>query len=82
MPDVNTLVDIAQTAPLVFVFYLLWKAGVIKIGKNGKNNGYQGQIDDLKSHADVANKEMGAIREHIAQIESDVSFIRGVISKK
>ena len=82
MPDFNTFIDIAQTAPFIAVFYFLWKSGAIKIG-NGKKNGnsYQCQIDELQNHAKVANSEMKIIKEDISEIKSDVSFIRWVISK-
>ncbi len=78
--ELKTYIEIAQIAPFFAVFYFLWKSGAIKIG-NGKKNGYQCQIDDLKKHADVANKEMGDIRKDISQIQKDVSFIRGKLSK-
>ena len=82
MPDFNTFVDIAQTAPFIAVFYFLWKSGAIKIGNSKKNgNGYQCQIDALNDHAKVANDEMKIIKKDISEIKVDVSFIRVVISK-
>ena len=82
MPDFTTFIDILQTAPFLAVFYFLWKSGAIKIG-NGKKNGnsYQCQIDLLNDHAKVANEEMGEMNKRIRNIEKDVSFIRGKLSK-
>ena len=83
MNDWNTVIDLIQTAPLIAVFYFLWKSGAIKIGNGKKNsNGYQSQIDVLQGHAKVANSEMSVIKEHISDIKSDISFIRGKLSKK
>ena len=82
MPDFNTFVDIAQTAPFIAVFYFLWKSGAIKIGNSKKNgNSYQCQIDLLNDHAKVANDEMRDIKEDISEIKEDVAFIRGKLSK-
>ena len=48
-----------------------------KLGLNGKNeDGYQGQINELKNHAKVANKEMGEIREDIRVIKNDIDWIK------
>jgi len=48
---------------------------------NGKENGYQPQIDELKEHARIANQEMGEIRKDISDIKSDVAYIRGKLDK-
>ena len=83
MPDFNTFVDIAQTAPFIAVFYFLWKSGAIKIGNNKKNgNSYQCQIDSLSKHARIANDEVGKIQKDISEIKEDVAFIRGKLSAK
>lgn len=83
MKDYTTIIDLIQTAPFLAVFYFLWKSGAIKIGNGKKNgNGYQCQIDDLKSHAKVANKEMGEMNKRMGKIEGHMEFIRGVISKR
>ena len=81
MNDYTALIDLLQTAPFIAVFYFLWKSGAINIG-NGKKNGIQGQIDELKKHAETANSEMSIIKEHISDIKADVSWIRGRNSKK
>ena len=81
MTDYTTIIDLIQTAPFLAVFYFLWKSGAINIG-NGKKNGIQGQIDELKKHAETANSEMSVIKDHISDIKADVSWIRGRISKK
>ena len=81
MNDYTALIDLLQTAPFIAVFYFLWKSGAINIG-NGKKNGIQGQIDELKKHAETANSEMSVIKDHISDIKADVSWIRGRISKK
>ena len=80
MSDWTAIIDIAQTAPLIAVFYFLWKSGAINIG-NGKKNGIQAQIDELKEHAKTANEEMSTIKDHISDIKEDISFIRGKLSK-
>ena len=74
---IKGIIDLAQTSPLAAVLYLLWKSG--DIGR--RKNGVQCQINDLKSHAKVANDEMKIIKEDISGIKSDVSFIRGKLSK-
>ena len=81
MNDYTAIIDLVQTAPFIAVFYFLWKSGAINIG-NGKKNGIQGQIDELKKHAEIANEEMSVIKDHISDIKADVSWIRGRISKK
>ncbi len=45
-------------------------------GFNGNGN-YQPQIDELHEHAKTANSEMGEIKEHVATIREDISFIKG-----
>lgn len=45
--------------------------------ENGKNNGYQKQIDELHEHAQVANREMGEIRKDIIDIKENIAFIKG-----
>ena len=49
--------------------FTLIKLGLLKIsiGKNG--NGHQAQIEQLFNHAEIANGEMGAIKESIIKIE-------------
>ncbi len=80
MPDFNTFVDIAQTAPFIAVFYFLWKSGAIKIGNSKKNgNSYQCQIDALSDHARTSNEEVGKIQKDIVSIKEDVAYIRGKI---
>ena len=82
MSEYQTFIDLAQTAPLLAVLFFLWKSGFIKIGKNGKVNGIQGEINMLKDHAEIANKEMGFIKKSISCIEKDVAFIKGKLSAK
>lgn len=83
MIDLNTFVDLAQTAPLIAVFYFMWKAGIIKIGKNGngKKNGYQLQIDILTKHAETSNSEVGKIQKDIVLIKERLGYIKGVVSR-
>ena len=47
-----------------------------KLGLNGKMNGYQNEINELHKHAEVANREMGEIKEDIAIIKNDLSWIK------
>ena len=55
-----------------YVPAILSRFGIIK-KVNG--NGYQGQIDELKHHAEVANNEMGEIKEGIASLNTKVDII-------
>ena len=67
----------------VMLYFMGAKLGIFpKIwnGKNDKKNGYQEQIDSLKDHADIANREMGAIKKSISKIEENVAYIKGKIS--
>ena len=82
MKDWNIIIELLQTAPFIVIFYLMWKGGMIKLNGNGKKNGYQAQIDDLKKHAEVANKEMGEMNKRMTDLQADVSFIRGKLSRK
>ena len=79
-----TLLDIIGTvggvaSPLVTIF-VLWKIGLIG---NGKKNGLvQGQIDELRKHAETSNHEVGLIQQHILEIKEDISYIKGKLSNE
>lgn len=81
MQELKTAIDFIQGIGFVGILIIL-SIPVLrkKLGFNG-NSKYQEQIDELKKHAQVANKEMGAIKESIAEIKSDISFIRGSLTK-
>ena len=93
MESFNTIIELAQTAPLALVFFLLWKAGFFDNGKktNGNTiykNGYQLQIDELKEHAKTSNHEVGEIQKDIKEINKtttkmgeDISYIKGKMDK-
>ena len=81
MNDYTTLIDLVQTAPVIAVFYFLWKSGAINIG-NGKKNGVQAQIDELKKHAETSNREVGQINKKMGVMAEDISFIRGLLNNK
>ena len=81
MSDWTAIIDLAQTAPFIAVFYFLWKSGAINIG-NGKKNGTQAQIDELKKHASTANSEMSIIKDHISDIKEELGYIKGLLNNK
>lgn len=90
---INTMIELAQTAPLVVVFYLMYKAGFFSNSRKEQGNtiyknGYQVQINSLKDHAAVANEEMGSIKSdmrevnrNLSKIGSDIAFIKGKLEK-
>lgn len=82
MDTLKTFVDIAQTAPLALVFYLLWNNGLISLKpKNGNGNGYQKQIDDLGAHVDRLEGDVSSINTKLGKVAEDVSYIRGKLDK-
>ena len=52
---------VPQFIMLMVFLVITWRLGMFK--KNGNGNGYQKQIDELHAHAEVANNEMGEIKE-------------------
>ena len=55
--------------------------------KNGKklqehlNKDLREDVNRLYSHADVANKEMGQVKEHLSSIKTDLEWIKKSIEK-
>ena len=57
------------------LMFFLWKNGVLTFkGANGNGN-YQGQIDHV-------NNRLDTLQEDVTDIKSDVSFIKGRLSRK
>jgi hypothetical protein len=77
-------------AVAIFIERMVEK-GYLRIGRmerEKEQNNYQTQIDALGGHAKIANEEMGKIQlsvekieENITEIQKDVYFIKGQLSK-
>ena len=46
-----------------------------------KNDLFEHAIGKLEEHAAVANSEMGAVKEHLGVIETDVAWLKKVVEK-
>jgi len=81
MEEIKTFIGFIESVGFIGILVLLAFPKTRKwMGFNGNN--FQPQIDELKTHAEVANEEMREVKEHLTTIGEDVSFIKGVISKK
>lgn len=82
MEELKTVISYVESIGFIGLLILLAFPKTRKwLGFNG-NGKYQAQIDELKTHAEVANSEMAEVKTHLGAIAEDVSFIKGVISKK
>ena|SRR3990167_6786070 len=79
-------IPILQAIGLLLLVALAERLGVpiisiikslLKINGKENGNGYQKQIDELHEHARTSNEEVGKIQTDIAQIKSDLSYLRG-----
>jgi len=72
-----------------YIPFLLEKFFGFKIGRNGKNGeqkhinkDVEKQIKELGGHAEIANKEMGHLKNDVGIIKNDIKWIRKALDKK
>ena len=78
---IKPTIDFIQSIGFIGILIILAVPKLRKIVFGDNGNAYQGQIDELKKHAQVANDEMGKIQQDIEVIKNDIAWIKGKLDK-
>jgi ribosomal protein S15P/S13E len=93
MNELATLLEFAQTAPWLVVFFIAWKAGMLDFKKTGEDKmSFKEQIlvltekinkiaDRLTAHLDDEDQKNIMLNDKLEKLSSDVSYVRGKMDK-